>query len=84
MECRKNYGPPKQFSGMAHESSRSDLGIGVGVLLSVVAVLGAVGMVAVDPSATTASGLHVTAVPFAIAMSAGVAAVVGIHLFWSE
>ncbi|MEF8801321.1 MAG: hypothetical protein V5A38_06720 [Halolamina sp.] len=69
---------------MAHESPSSDLGIGVGVLLSVVAVLGAVGMAAVDPSATTASGLHVAAVPFAIAIVAGVAAVASIHLFWGE
>ena len=31
----------------------SDIGIGVGVVLGVVAVLGTVGMVAVDPTATS-------------------------------
>jgi len=62
----------------------SDIGIGVGVVLGVVAVLGTVGMVAVDPTATSESGMHLAAVPFALAMTAGAAAVVGIHLFWGE
>ncbi|MFB6219987.1 MAG: hypothetical protein ABEH90_00990 [Halolamina sp.] len=66
---------------MAQESS-SDLGIGVGVLLAVVALLGAVGMAVVDPSATVAGGMHTAAVPFALAMTAGVVAVAAIHLFW--
>lgn len=69
---------------MANDSLDSDLGIGVGAVLAVLAVLGALGMVAVDPSATTDGGVHLAAVPFALAMTAGVAAVAGIHMFWGE
>ncbi|AEN07104.1 hypothetical protein [Halolamina sp.] len=67
---------------MAHDDSGSDLGVGVGTLLSVVAVLAAVGMAVTDPSATYESGMHTAAVPFAIAMTAGIAGVAAIHLLW--
>lgn len=69
---------------MANESTGSDLGVGVGAVLSVIAVLAAAGMALVDPTATTASGMHVASVPFALALTAGVAAVAAIHLFWSQ
>lgn len=68
---------------MAHESS-SDLGLGVGVTLSVVALLAAAWLAVTDPSATFGSGMHAAAVPFAVAMTAGVVAVAAIHLFWGE
>jgi len=66
---------------MAHESG-SDLGVGVGALLSVLAMAAALGMAVADPSATYESGMHVAAVPFALAMTAGVVAVGAIHLLW--
>jgi hypothetical protein len=67
---------------MANDSATSDLGVGIGALLSGLALLGAVGMAVTDPTATTESGMHEAAVPFAFAMAAGVVAVASIHLFW--
>jgi len=66
---------------MAHDASGSDLSFGVGVLLSVVAVVGALGMALTDASATFGSGVHTAAIPFAIAMIAGIAGVAAFHLF---
>ena len=68
---------------MAHDTS-SDLGLGIGVTLSVVALLAAAWLALVDPSATFDSGMHAAAVPFAVAMTVGIAAVAAIHLFWGE
>jgi hypothetical protein len=68
---------------MAHESS-SDLGLGVGVTFSVVALLAAAWLGLSDPSATFESGMHTAAVPFAVAMIVGVVAVAALHLFWGE
>ena len=68
---------------MATENS-SDLGLGVGVTLSVVALLAAGWLALSDPSATFESGMHTAAVPFAIAMTVGVAAIAALHLFWAE
>lgn len=67
---------------MAHDATGSDLGFGVGVLLTVVAVVGALGMALTDPTATLDSGMHTAAVPFALAMTAGIAGVAAFHLFW--
>jgi hypothetical protein len=67
---------------MAHDSAGSDIGIGVGAFLAVVALVGAAAMAVVDPSGTFANGMHTAAVPFAVAMTAGVLAVTAIHLFW--
>jgi hypothetical protein len=68
---------------MANQSS-SDLGLGVGVTLSVVALLAAAWLALSDPNATFESGMHTAAVPFAIAMIVGVAAIAALHLFWAE
>ncbi|MFW5948055.1 MAG: DUF7525 family protein [Halolamina sp.] len=68
---------------MAPENS-SDLGLGVGVTLSLLALLAAAWLAVTDPSATFDSGMHAAAVPFAVALTAGVAAVAAIHLFWGE
>ena len=67
---------------MAHDASGSDLGIGVGALLSVVAVVAALGMAMTDPTGTLDSGMHTAAIPFATAMAAGVAGIVAIHVLW--
>lgn len=67
---------------MAHDASSSDLGIGVGALLSVVAVVAALGMAMTDPTATLDSGMHTAAIPFATAMAVGVAGIVAIHVLW--
>jgi len=66
---------------MAHKSS-SDLGLGIGVTLTVVALVAAAWLAVASPSATFDSGMHVAAVPFAIAMTVGVGAVAAIHLLW--
>ncbi|GAB7093524.1 hypothetical protein JCM30237_06760 [Halolamina litorea] len=68
---------------MAHDSS-SDLGLGVGVTLSVVALLAAAWLAVTDPSATFESGTHEAAVPFALALGGGIAAIAAMHLFWGE
>lgn len=68
---------------MAHDTS-SDLGVGIGVTLSVVALLAAAWLALTDPSATFESGMHAAAIPFAVTMTVGVAAVAAIHLFWGE
>ena len=68
---------------MAHDSS-SDLGLGLGVTLSLVALVGAAWLGLSDPSATFESGMHTAAVPFALAMGGGIAAVAALHLFWGE
>ena len=68
---------------MAHDTS-SDMGVGIGVTLSVVALLAAAWLALTDPSATFESGMHAAAIPFAVAMTVGVAAVAAIHLFWGE
>jgi hypothetical protein len=66
---------------MAHDASGSDLGFGVGALLSVVAVFAALGLALTDASATLDSGVHIAAIPFAVAMIAGIAGVAAFHLF---
>ena len=68
---------------MANQSS-SDLGLGVGVTLSVVALLAAAWLALSDPSATFESGMHTAAVPFALAMTVGIVAIAALHLFWVE
>ncbi|MBP1986901.1 DUF7525 family protein [Halolamina salifodinae] len=68
---------------MAHNSS-SDLGLGVGITLSVVALLAAAWLALTDPSATIGGGMHEAAIPFAVAMVAGVGAIAAIHLLWGE
>jgi len=68
---------------MAHDSS-SDLGLGIGVTLSLVALVAAAWLALSDPSATFESGMHTAAVPFALAMAAGIGAVAALHLFWGE
>lgn len=68
---------------MAHDTS-SDLGLGVGVTLSVVALFAAAWLALTDPSATFDGGMHEAAIPFAVAMVAGVGAVAAIHLLWGE
>ena len=68
---------------MAHKSS-SDLGLGIGVTLTVVALVAAAWLAVASPSATFDSGMHVAAVPFAAAMIVGVGAIAAIHLLWGE
>jgi len=68
---------------MAHDTS-SEIGLGVGVTLAVVALLAAAWLALTSPSATFDSGMHAAALPFAVALTAGVAAVAGIHLLWGE
>jgi|AntRauTorcE11898_2_1112593.scaffolds.fasta_scaffold01240_4 hypothetical protein len=68
---------------MAHESS-SDLSLGVGLTLSLVALFAAAWLALTDPGATYAGGTHEAAVPFAAAMVAGIGAVAAIHLLGGE
>lgn len=68
---------------MAHDSS-SDLGFGVGAMLSIIALLAAAWLAVTDPSATYTSGMHQAAIPFAVVLTAGVGAIAAIHLLGGE
>lgn len=69
---------------MTEQSVSSDVGFGVGVLFSVLAVVAAALTAVVSPEATIGGGVRVSALGFGAAMVAGVVAVVVIHLYWSE
>lgn len=69
---------------MTEQSVSSDVGFGVGILFSVLAVVAAALTAVVSPEATIGGGVRVSALGFGAAMVAGVAAVVVIHLYWSE
>lgn len=69
---------------MAGQSVSSDVGFGVGILLSVVAVVAAALTAVVSPEAMVGGDLRISALGFAAAMLVGVVAVVVMHLFWTE
>jgi zinc transporter ZupT len=60
---------------MATETGRTDKGIGLGVLFSLLAGVGALGMYLGAPDQLAAWG-------FALAVLAGSLAVVAIHVYW--
>lgn len=69
---------------MAGQSVSSDVGFGVGILLSVLAVAAAAMTAVVSPEVMVAGDIRVTALGFGAAMLVGVVAVAGIHLFGHE
>lgn len=69
---------------MTAQSVSSDVGFGLGILLSVVAVVAAALTAVVSPEATVGGDLRIAALGFGAAMIVGVVAVTAIHLFWTE
>jgi hypothetical protein len=69
---------------MAGQSVSSDVGVGVGILLSVLAVVAAALTAVVSPEAMITGDFRLSALGFGAAMFVGIVAVAAIHLFWSE
>lgn len=61
---------------MAADAAADDMGWGLGILLTVLAIAAAGGMLAGPSQAATAWA-------FAVAVTAGVVAIVAMHWFWS-